>query len=104
MYYKSLISSSKSSELEKSKRNQPIYNVKFDFEVTCITFEIQLNQFFMEENKNKNPGNGIALGACFGVVFGAAYGIFSGNIATGSGLGLAIGVFIGAIIDFKNRK
>ena len=63
------------------------------------------NKITMAENKNKNSGNGIVLGACFGVVFGAAYGIISGNIPSGAGLGLAIGVFIGAIFDFaKSRK
>ncbi len=31
----------------------------------------------MADKKNKNSGNGIALGSCFGVVFGAAYGIIS---------------------------
>ena len=41
----------------------------------------------MADKKNKNSGNGIALGSCFGVVFGAAYGIISGNIATGAGFG-----------------
>jgi hypothetical protein len=55
--------------------------------------------------ENKNPGNGIAFGACFGVVFGAAYGIISEDIPRGIGLGLSIGVFIGAIFDFvKNRQ
>lgn len=39
------------------------------------------NKITMAENKNKNSGNGIALGTCFGVVFGAAYGIISGNIS-----------------------
>jgi hypothetical protein len=55
--------------------------------------------------ENKNPGNGIAFGACFGVVFEAAYGIISEDIPRGTGLGLSIGVFIGAIFDFvKNRQ
>jgi len=59
----------------------------------------------MADKKNKNSGNGIALGSCFGVVFGAAYGIISGNIAIGACFGLAIGLFIGAIFDFvKNRQ
>ena len=59
----------------------------------------------MEEIKNKNAGNGIALGTCFVLVFGASYGIISGNMAIGAGLGLAIGVLIGAIFDVaKNRK
>jgi hypothetical protein len=59
----------------------------------------------MANKKNKNSGNGIALGACFVVVFGAVYGIISRNIATGAGFGLAIGVFVGAIFDFvKNRE
>ena len=54
----------------------------------------------MAYKKNKNSGNGIALGVFFGVVFVAAYGIISRNIATGAGFGLAIGVLIGAIFDF----
>lgn len=59
----------------------------------------------MANKKNKNSGNGIALGSCFGVVFGAAYGIISGNIPIATGFGLAIGVFIGSIFDFvKNRE
>jgi uncharacterized membrane protein len=64
-----------------------------------------ISKIKMEEIKNKNAGNGIALGTCFGLVFGASYGIISGNMAIGAGLGLAIGVLIGAIFDFvKNRK
>jgi len=42
----------------------------------------------MSKIKNRNAGNGIALGACFGVVFGAAYGTISGDMAKGTGLGL----------------
>ncbi len=62
----------------------------------------------MEEEKNKNSGNGIALGACFGLVFGSALGIVFGDIsigvALGAGFGLSTGVGIGAIFDFaKNR-
>lgn len=62
----------------------------------------------MEEKKNKNSGNGIALGACFGLVFGSALGLVFGDISTGvalgAGFGLSIGVGIGAIFDFaKNR-
>jgi uncharacterized membrane protein len=62
----------------------------------------------MEEKKNKNSGNGIALGACFGLVFGSAFGIvfedISTGVALGAGFGLSIGVAFGAIFDFaKNR-
>jgi uncharacterized membrane protein len=64
-----------------------------------------ISKITMEEIKNKNAGNGIALGTCFGLVFGASYGIISGNMSVGEGLGLAIGVFIGAIFDFvKHTK
>jgi hypothetical protein len=41
----------------------------------------------MEEKKNKNSGNGFALGACFGLVFGSAFGIVFGDISTGVDLG-----------------
>jgi len=55
--------------------------------------------------KNKNSGNGIALGATLGVAFGAAYGAFSGNTAISIALGLAIGTAVGAIFDVaSNRK
>ena len=50
-------------------------------EIICIFKNESFPSFPMAENKNKNAGIGIALGACFGVVFGAAYGIISGNIS-----------------------
>ena len=74
-------------------------------EIICIFKNESFPSFPMAENKNKNAGIGIALGACFGVVFGAAYGIISGNISKGTGLRLSIDVFIGALFDFvKDRK
>lgn len=62
----------------------------------------------MEEKKNKNSGNRIALGVTFGSALGVVFGIVFKNIsfgiAMGASFGAALGVAFGAIFDFaKNR-
>lgn len=62
-----------------------------------------LNLEFMAEDKKRNVGTRIAIGASLGLLIGLIYGNKSGNVQQSLALGLAFGTAAGAIFDFVQK-
>lgn len=68
------------------------HSITISIQDVRLQFEDKTKNSIMTENKKRNLGNGIGIGA--------AYGYQSDNLKESIALALAIGVALGAILDF----